>query len=153
GLNCAACLTLSPYSAAAAAAAAVLLRYHAAATLASGSSERHRHHRRPPGSIRSPNRKRFTRRDFPAHHAQADLTESRRSYRRPDVTNHLAGCVQQLGAYRQRLIAVRRQPAKVLVHVAAEMHARHHFLPRVAALGERDGMRLIQIGFLWNRGI
>ena len=44
-----------------------------------------------------------------------------------------------------------RKSAQMPVHVAAEVHARHHLLPDVAALRVRDRVELVEVRFLRNR--
>ena len=43
--------------------------------------------------------------------------------------------------------------AKMLVHMAAKVNARHGFLPHVTALGVRDRVKLVKICFLRNGGV
>jgi hypothetical protein len=66
------------------------------------------------------------------------IAESRGERAAPHVAHLPAGVVDQHRLLWWRLALPAQETAQMLVHVPAEVHARHHFLADVAALGVRD---------------
>ena len=86
--------------------------------------------------------------DLASHHADGDAAEARRGRRAANVADALSSGIEQLRARHWRLRARGAQSTQMLVHVTAKMHARNGLLSRVATLGVRDGVELLEVRLL-----
>src|SRR5436190_10511852 len=86
--------------------------------------------------------------DLAPNDRQGDRTQPWRAHRATYVTHLRAALVVQRGAGVDRFHARRPHAAQMLVHVTAEVHARHRLLSDVTALRVRDRVQRVEVRLL-----
>src|SRR3989449_3572536 len=102
--------------------------------------------RRPPRSTLFPYTTLFRSREVAQREPEGDDLAERRGEDRARDPAYLAVAAEESGAGRGHDFIVQDEPYQAPSHRAIRIHAGHHFLSRVAALGQAEGLAL-QVGF------